>query len=60
MVHGELFQHLPHVDASFILLPSTIRSAGESVADWLQQHLSLSNTAPEAGRWDVTCIYVHI
>ncbi|CAL1145641.1 unnamed protein product [Cladocopium goreaui] len=47
MVHGELLHHLPHVDvaSSFILLPSSIRSAGESVADWLQNHWPLNEQA---------------
>ena len=46
MVHGELLHHLPHdVVSSFILLPSSIRSAGESVADWLQNHWPLNEQA---------------
>ena len=51
MVHLDLLQQLrhgskgrglrrPRHDSSFLLLPSSIRAAGESVADWLQGHLN--------------------
>jgi len=50
MVHGEVLAQLPHMDvhvSAFILLPSSIRSAGESVADWLQNHWPLNESSTQ-------------
>jgi len=54
MVHGEVLAQLPHMDvhvSAFILLPSSIRSAGESVADWLQNHWPLNESSTQEVAW---------